>query len=181
VQSGKPIIGYYGALARWFDYELFAEAAKVHRTFEFVLIGPSLDRTLLQKPLAKLPNVRSLGPKQYEELPAYLHYFTVATICFLINDVTRSTSPVKLFEYMAGGKPIVTTDMPECREYPSVMVARNAKEYVAMLDEAVCRAGWEWHQQALDREARNNTWETRARQILEQVDRVTAQRKIRSA
>jgi len=172
VQSGRPIIGYYGALARWFDYGLVAHAAKVRHDFEFVLIGPNFDRTLMQQPLAKLPNVRWLGQKQYEELPAYLYYFTVATIPFLINDITKATSPVKLFEYMAGGKPIVTTDMPECREYPCVIVARNAPEYVAMLDEAVCRGAWESYRQSLDREAQSNTWQARAQQILGRIDAI---------
>ncbi len=180
VQSGRPIVGYYGALARWFDYELLAHAARAHHNFEFVLIGPNFDRTLMRQPLATLPNVHWLGQKRYEELPAYLHCFTVATIPFVINDITKSTSPVKLFEYMAGGKPIVTTDMPECREYPCVMVARNAPEYVAMLDEAVCRGGWESYRQALDREAKNNTWDVRSRQILDQVERIT-QTKLQSA
>jgi glycosyltransferase involved in cell wall biosynthesis len=181
VESGRPIIGYYGALARWFDYELLAHAARAHLDYEFLLIGPNFDRTLLQQPLAKLPNVRWLGQKPYEELPAYLHYFTVATIPFLVNDITKATSPVKLFEYMAGGKPIVTTDMPECREYPCVIVARNAPEYVEMLDEAVCRAGWESHRQAIDREARSNTWGMRARQIIAQLDQIAAQEKMQSA
>jgi glycosyltransferase involved in cell wall biosynthesis/SAM-dependent methyltransferase len=181
VESGKPIIGYYGALARWFDYALLAEAARVYHNFEFVLIGPNFDRTLMRQPLAKLPNVHWLGQKPYEELPAYLHYFSAATIPFVINDITKATSPVKLFEYMAGGKPIVTTDMPECREYPCVMVARNAPEYVAMLDEAVCRGSWESHRQALDREAKSNTWDVRARQILDQVERIITQTKLQSA
>jgi hypothetical protein len=181
VESGRPIIGYYGALARWFDYDLLTFAARARHDFEFVLIGPNFDRTLMQQPLSRLPNVRWLGQKQYEELPAYLHYFTVATIPFLINDITKATSPVKLFEYMAGGKPIVTTDMPECREYPCVIVARNAPDYVAMLDEAISRGGWESYRQSLDREAKNNTWDVRARQILDQVDRIAAQQKTRSA
>jgi glycosyltransferase involved in cell wall biosynthesis len=136
---------------------------------------------LTQQPLSRLANVRWLGQKRYEELPAYLYYFAVATIPFLINDVTKATSPVKLFEYMAGGKPIVTTDMPECREYPCVIVARNATEYVDVLDEAVHRGQWESYRQSLDREAQSNTWEARARQILDQVDRIAAQKMTRSA
>lgn len=181
VKSGRPIIGYYGALARWFDYELVERVAKIRHDFEFVLIGPNLDRSLASQPLSRLPNVRWLGQKQYEELPAYLHYFTVATIPFLINDITKATSPVKLFEYMAGGKPIVTTDMPECCEYPCVITARNATEYADMLDEAVCRGQWESYRQSLDGEAKNNTWEVRVRQILDQVDRVADLKNVRSA
>jgi glycosyltransferase involved in cell wall biosynthesis len=181
VESGRPIIGYYGALARWFDYALLERAAKARSEFEFVLIGPNLDRSLARQPLSRLPNVRWLGQKRYEELPAYLHYFTVATIPFVINDITKSTSPVKLFEYMAGGKPIVTTDMPECREYPCVIVARNATEYGDMLDEAVHRGQWESYRQLLDREARNNTWHARVRQILDEVDRIAVCKQTRSA
>lgn len=181
VKSGRTIIGYYGALARWFDYDLLAQAARMRHDFEFVLIGPNFDRTLMQQPLAKLPNVHWLGQKSYEDLPAYLHYFTVATIPFVVNDITKATSPVKLFEYMAGGKPIVTTDMPECREYPCVMVAGSVPEYVAMLDEAACRGSWESYRQMLDREAKNNTWDVRARQILDQVERATAQTQLKSA
>ena len=147
-----------------------------------MLIGPNFDRTLMRQPLAKLPNVHWLGQKRYEELPAYLYYFTVATIPFVINEITKATSPVKLFEYMAGGKPIVTTDMPECREYPCVMVARNAPEYVEMLDEAVCRGGWESYRQAARPRGTENTWETRGRQILDQVERITARKsKLQSA
>ena len=152
VESGRPIVGYYGALARWFDYDLLAEAARKHHNFEFLLIGPNFDRTLMPPSLTRLPNVHWLGQKQYEELPAYLYYFTVATIPFVINDITKATSPAKLFEYMAGGKPIVTTDMPECRQYPCVMVARNASEYVAMLDEAASRGKWESYRRTVDRE-----------------------------
>jgi len=56
-------------------------------------------------------------------LKYYLRRFDVATIPFQVNRVTNSTSPVKLFEYMAGGKPIVTTDMKECRKFQSVLIS----------------------------------------------------------
>jgi glycosyltransferase involved in cell wall biosynthesis len=181
VAAGRPIIGYYGALAHWFDYDLVARAATAHRDFEFVLIGPNLDGSLARQPLVRLPNVRWLGQKRYEELPAYLHYFTVATIPFVLNDITRATSPVKLFEYMAGGRPIVTTDMPECRGYPCVIVARDPPEYAAMLAEAVGRGAWESYRQSLDREARNNTWQTRVEQILDRMHQTAAGSRRRSA
>lgn len=172
VASGRPIIGYYGALARWFDYKLVEHAAKARPDFEFVLIGPNLDRMLSRQPLSRLPNVRWLGQKPYEELPAYLHHFTVATIPFLINDITKATSPVKLFEYMAGGKPIVTTDMPECRECACVLAARDAEEFTTMLDQAIERGRQDSYRQAVDREARNNTWQARVRQIVGRIDAI---------
>ena len=153
VAGGRPIIGYYGALAHWFDYELLAHAARVRRDCEFLLMGPDFDGTLTAQPLMRLPNVRWLGEKKYEELPAYIRHFAVATIPFLITGMTKSVSPVKLFEYMAAGKPIVTTDMPECRRYPCVMTAHDAAEYVVMLDAAIDRGQSASYRQLLGEEA----------------------------
>ncbi|MBU4400113.1 MAG: methyltransferase domain-containing protein, partial [Planctomycetes bacterium] len=181
VNAGRPIIGYYGALARWFDYELVARAATIRKDWAFLLIGPDFDQSLAVHNLAALPNVRWLGEKKYEELPAYLHYFSVATIPFLINDITKATSPVKLFEYMAATKPIVTTDMPECRSQPCVIVARDAVEYAAMLEEAMHRGKSESYRRTLDQTARANTWEARMKQIINQLDALDTEEHLRSA
>jgi glycosyltransferase involved in cell wall biosynthesis len=166
VATGKPIIGYYGALARWFDYDLVAHAAMSRRDCQFLLIGPDFDGTSAAHRLGRLPNVRWIGEKKYEELPAYLNHFSVATIPFVVNDITKAVSPVKLFEYMAAGKPIVTTDLPECRRYASVLVARDPAEYVTLIDDAIRHGQIDCYRRLLDREARANTWEVRAKQIL---------------
>lgn len=79
--------------------------------------------------------------KPYRELPAYLRFFDAAMIPFLVNDITNATSPLKLFEYMAGGKPVVVTPMEESQHYPGVLVADGA----ARLCRADCRsAGPAW-------------------------------------
>lgn len=172
VDSGRPIIGYFGAFARWFDYELLAHAAKARKDCIFLLIGPDFDGTLAASPITQLPNIRWLGEKKYQSLPSYLYYFSVATIPFRINEITKCTSPVKLFEYMAGGKPIVATDMPECRKYPCVMIAQDADDFVALLDKAILRGKTDCYQQELDREARENTWERRGAQIIKEINAV---------
>jgi len=181
VAAGRPIVGYYGALARWFDYKLVAHAADARKDCEFLLIGPDFDGTLSASKITRLPNVHWLGEKKYEDLPVYLNHFSVATIPFLLNDITEATSPVKLFEYMAGGKPIVATDMPECRKYPGVLVARDPAEYVAMLDDAMERSTLESYRQLLDREALGNTWKTRTTQIIDRLDALGLQERRRSA
>ena len=175
--AGRPIIGYFGALARWFDYDLLAEVARLRGDVSFVLIGPDFDGSMSSSRLGELPNVRWLGEKPYEELPAYLHHFSAAAIPFVVNEITAATSPVKLFEYMAGGKPVVTTDMPECRRHANVLVAGDAGEFAAMLDEAVRRGNSASFCDELRAQARENTWRRRAEQIIERLEAVVEKRK----
>ena len=118
--KGKPIAGYYGALARWFDYELLRETARLRPDWSFVLIGPDHDGSLARSKLDRLPNVHWLGPRPYLALPGYLHRFDVATIPFAINDITLATSPLKLYEYFAAGRPVISTPMPECAAFAEV-------------------------------------------------------------
>ena len=182
VQSGRPIIGYYGALAEWFDYDLVEHVASLRPDCHFVLIGVDLDGTMHRHSrLLRMANVRWLGRKTYEELPAYLQQFTVATIPFVINEVTKSTSPVKLFEYMAGGKPIVTTDMPECRESPCVLAALDSAEYLAMLDRAIDYGKLEAYRRLLDQQAQANTWEARVGELTARIETISGNRRRLSA
>ncbi|MBQ5347017.1 MAG: glycosyltransferase, partial [Ruminococcus sp.] len=70
-------------------------------------------------------------------LPYYATHFSVCTIPFLVNDITQATSPIKLFEYMALGKPIVTTAMNECKKYKSVMIAEDKKDFLEKIEKAI--------------------------------------------
>jgi glycosyltransferase involved in cell wall biosynthesis len=167
VETGKPIIGYYGALARWFDFKLVEKAAKERPNYEFILIGPlDYDKSVEKnKHLMKIKNLHFLGPKDYKDLPTYLHYFDVATIPFKVNKITESTSPVKLFEYMAGEKPTVTSEMRECHKYKSVMVAKDYDDYISKLDEALKISKTASFRKLVTKEAAENTWEARAKVI----------------
>jgi len=133
----KPIIGYYGALASWFDYELLKYLADQRKDYEIVLFGIKYDDTLEKANLENYKNIHFLGSRKYNVLKNYANKFSVCTIPFLINSITESTSPVKLFEYMALKKPIVTTAMNECKKYKSVKIANTKEEFVELIDEAV--------------------------------------------
>jgi glycosyltransferase involved in cell wall biosynthesis len=166
LDAGRPVIGYYGALALWFDYDLMSALAARRADLSFVLIGPDYDSTLPPRFL-DLPNVYWLGVKPYSELPSYLSCFDAATIPFKLSGITHSTSPLKLFEYMAGGKPVVITPMRESMRYPGVLVAEGIDEFSARLDQALELKNDPAYLAAIDAVARENTWEARARQILE--------------
>lgn len=165
LKSGQPIIGYYGALAKWFDYELVRKVAQTGK-YQIVLFGIKYDDSFEKAGLDKCPNVHFLGSRDYSVLQNYAGKMDILTIPFLINDITKATSPVKLFEYMALNKPIVTTDMDECRKYESVLIGRTHEEFIEKLDEAAAKRGDKAYHALLDREALENTWEEKAKAIL---------------
>jgi hypothetical protein len=164
--NSKPVIGYYGALARWFDYELLKSIALLRPEYQFVLIGPDYDGTLELSGIPKDRNIHWLGVKSYEELPHYLQYFDVATIPFIVNEITHATSPLKLFEYMAGEKPIVITPMQESMHYPGVLVGKDSVEFAQQLDLALQMREDQTYLNLLRQTAMENTWEQRADEIL---------------
>jgi hypothetical protein len=88
-----PIIGYYGALAEWVDFELLYFLAKQRPNWNFILIGDVFVDDLAG--LNKLPNVHLLGRRPYAEMPLYLYHFDVCLIPFKLNDVTHAVDPVK--------------------------------------------------------------------------------------
>ena len=87
-----------------------------------------------------------------------------------INDITRSTSPVKIFEYMAMHKPIVTTDMNECRKYDSVLIGKTHEEFIALLDQAMELRSDPAYIAKLDKDARDNDWSMKAKAIIDILD-----------
>ncbi|MDT7984746.1 glycosyltransferase [Clostridium perfringens] len=162
VSKGNPIIGYFGALAKWFDYELFKKVAKERPNYEIVLIGFLYDNSFKDSKIDELENVHYLGIVDYKELNQYSQYFTISTIPFLLNDITESTSPVKLFEYMAMGHPIVTTDMRECRKYKSVLIGKSHEDFIEKLDFALTLDKKDEYYNYLKEEALANTWREKA-------------------
>ena len=167
LEREEPIIGYYGALAEWLDYDLIEHAARALPDHQFVFIGPDYDGSKHEKAAFELANVTWLGVKDYAELPAYLYHFDVATIPFLVNEVTHSVSPIKLFEYMAGGRPIVTTDLRECARYSVVQVAKTPPDFVHEIRRAVRRGQDPAFRELLRNTARANTWDVRAGTLID--------------
>ena len=165
VKKGNPIIGYYGAFATWFDYKLIIELAEKRPNYEIVLIGWDYDNSMKDHKLDHYNNIHYLGVKNYPVLPKYAVWFDVSMIPFVLNKITESTSPIKIFEYMALGTPIVTTDMRECRKYKSVLIGKSYEEFIQKIDESLGLRKDKSYLDLLDKEAKENTWESRARQI----------------
>lgn len=160
-KDGNIIIGYYGALASWFNYDLIREVAEKNDKYQIVLIGLDYDKTLNKSGVLSLKNVHYLGKKGYKDLPKYLHGFDICIIPFVINEITLSTSPVKVFEYMAARKPIVTTDLPECRKYKSILIGKNNKDFIKKIELAESKINDLKYLDLLTKEAKQNDWKNK--------------------
>ena len=160
-ETKGPIIGYFGALATWFDYELIKNMATIHPDWNIVLIGWNYDQSLDKSGIKELKNVHYLGIKDYSILPEYAIWFDVCILPFLLNDVTHSTSPIKLFEYMALGKPIVSTAIQEVSNYKSILIAENPDDFIDKVKHALEIRNDKQYLELVDKEAKQNTWKKR--------------------
>ena len=165
----RPVLGFVGNfVAAKVDFGLIDSVARARPEWTLVLIGPA--RAESAAPLARLahlPNVRWLGFKPYAELPAYVAAFDVALIPYVANDYTRNCFPLKLYEYLAAGKPVVASGLPELAGMePDVLLrAGGPDEFVAGVEEALTRREDGDCQRRVQRAA-GNTWEMRTERLL---------------
>ena len=123
-----PVLGFFGALQECIDYSLIAHAAKCNPAWSFVLIGKTLPGVDLSE-LSGLQNVHLLGFKPYKELPQYLAYMDVCLNLFKSGDLAKEVSPLKFYEYLATGKPIVSTPQPDqVNDYAEIIYIADGKE-----------------------------------------------------
>lgn len=167
--TNKPIIGYYGAIAEWFDVDIVRYCASQRPDLNFVLIGASTNSNIYT--LDALNNVFFVGEVDYRQLAGYLAYFDVATIPFIINDLTKATNPVKFYEYLSAGKPVVATPMPELLEYEEYCyIANDQESFLEKLDLALASKNDILATEAYYRVAQNNSWDERVQTILKHTD-----------
>ena len=134
-----PRLGFFGVIDERLDVPLLAESAALRPDWHFVLVGPvvKIDPATLPRP----GNIHYLGSKSYAELPAYIAGWDVALLPFARNEATRFISPTKTPEYLAAGKPVVSTSIRDVvHPYGQLGLARIAdtpREFVAAIEEAL--------------------------------------------
>ena len=159
----KPIIGYYGAIAEWFDIEAVEQLAASKPDWNIVLIGHTFGADVDR--LKRFENVHLLGEKPYKELPKYLYWFDVCIIPFKINELTLSTNPVKFYEYMSSGKPVVASKLPELEPYRDYVYFYESKEdFVQKVEKALEEDSDEKRKKRIAL-AKENTWDSRFEDI----------------
>lgn len=167
INNGKINLCYYGALAKWFDYDLVKAIAKTNK-YNVILFGIKYDESYDEN-ISDEENIYFMGPRDYKVLKNYAKKMHILTIPFKINSITRATSPVKVFEYMALEKPIVTTDMNECRKYDSILIGKNQKDFIKKLEEASKKINDKEYIKILRKEAKENDWSNKAKLIIDKI------------
>jgi GT2 family glycosyltransferase/glycosyltransferase involved in cell wall biosynthesis len=157
----RPVVGYFGAIADSFDYQLMYDVARSRTGYSFVLVGAfGLEE---HSKFAELPNVHLCGPKPYAEKPSYLAEFDVCIMPLVVNEVTEANGLVEFYEYLSQGKPVVATPMPqllECQEL--AYIAATAAEFASSVDAGLSEKESSLRQRRFEFAA-NQSWTERAR------------------
>ena len=166
-------VGYFGAMNHWTDIELLIEAAQRLPRYRFVLIGSTLGSDVRE--LTALPNVTLVGEVPYARLPEYVHGFDVCLIPYRICEYALASDPVKLWEYFAAGKPVVSVRFPEVEWLEGRMtLASDREEFIAGIERESAEDSPE---KAAERRAfaRQHTWARRASDLRAEAERLFPQ------
>jgi len=167
----RPVIGFVGNfLPGKVDFSLLEAIASRRPEWTVLLVGPSRNGTTeALSLLASRANVHWVGAKSYAEIPRYVAAFDVAIIPYLRNTYTQSCFPLKTFEYLAAGKAVVASGLPELEGMePHVVLAEDAGGFIAAVEGALAQTSPS-NVAARQELAAANTWETRTNRLLELV------------
>jgi glycosyltransferase involved in cell wall biosynthesis len=155
----RPILGYFGVIDERLDYALLAQIAQEMPDASIVMVGPLAK--VEQESLPNFPNIHWLGQRAYTDLPALVKSFDVCLMPFALNDATQYINPTKTLEYMAAGKPVVSTAVPDVLHHftPIVDVALTAEEFIAAIHRAARSTRAELIEQGIDR-ANRASWDS---------------------
>jgi UDP-galactopyranose mutase len=175
----RPRFGFFGVIDERFDIDMIAEVARKKPEWQFILLGPVVK--IDPASLPKYDNIHYLGGKKYEELPNYLAGWDIAMIPFAINESTRFISPTKTPEYLAAGKPVISTAIRDVvSPYGNnklVHIVENSKEFIAAAETELAvkrRSAWV---KKVDQFLEGNSWDRTWSQMVRHIEAAVLQNK----
>ena len=130
----KPIVGFVGVVQKWIDLDLLAKVTNSVGCY-MIIIGPV---EINISKYREIKNMRFLGKIDYGNLPNYIRWFDVAVFPFKVNELTQGVNPVKIYEYLAAGKLVVSVDLPEIRKLKDVcFISKDDDEFIENIKKAI--------------------------------------------
>lgn len=164
IKTDKKVVGFTGAIASWVDIDLLVRACNTFPDVHFAILGVEYNDSIKNPP----ENLTFYGHKKHDDLPYWMVDFDVTIIPFKKNEVTDNCSPLKFWEYLSIGKPIVTTALPETK-LDGVYWAKDDDEFISMLEDAlqlsINSVEYKERVEALKEHGRNSSWCERIKQI----------------
>jgi len=161
-----PVIGYVGVINEKIDLGLLRAVARAHPEWSLAVVGPiTLRFHREQLAWLELPNVHLLGFKPVEQLPRYIAACQVCLMPYKVNEWTRHIDPLKMYEYLAAGRPVVSTDIPSARTFaPPLRIAHDVRGFVSEIEAALVETD-DAQREAFRRLASQHTWEARVEEL----------------
>ncbi|MEL7386031.1 MAG: glycosyltransferase, partial [Pseudomonadota bacterium] len=130
--NGRKVLGFYGSLSEWLDYQLIEQVAEQAQDWDLVFIGPN---ELPQNPLPQRSNVHYLGARAHQDLPRYSQHWDASWLPFVDNAQIQACNPLKLLEYLATGTPVISTPFPALKPYQHMLhIVTNVEDVCASLN-----------------------------------------------
>ncbi|WP_458071355.1 glycosyltransferase [Rhodanobacter sp. BL-MT-08] len=168
-RQGRKVIGYYGAIAEWFDLDLMEKVARKFSDCLLLLVGA--DTSGAHRRLQPLGNVEFTGEVPYADLPYYLEGFDVCLLPFQVIPLTLATNPVKVYEYLSAGKEVVCVDLPEIRQFGDLV--RTGADHASFIEAVAAALGQSADLSSVANRrsfAAAQTWAHRVRDLVSAID-----------
>lgn len=161
-----PVICYVGAWASWVDQNLVKTIAYTYPNALIVIIGAKL----IPFTANVFKNIVYIGHKPYDLLPQYIYYSSLCIIPFKINTITLAANPIKMYEYLASGKSVVSTNLPDANNVPNVYIGKNNADFIIYIKKILDKS-LVFDKNAADEWLNGQTWENRFLRIIEMLNK----------
>lgn len=158
----EKVVGFYGAMASWVDYDIIT---KIAEKYKVVLVGNNRYYSCN----INHPNIINLPHKPYHDLPFYLSNFDVTLIPFKLTEMIKGCDPIKFYEYLSAGKPVVATEMDELKKYKNVTYFMNIDNCQEMVAKALEEDNIVKKAERI-KVAKENSWDSRVQTAIEMIN-----------
>lgn len=160
-----PKIGFIGSVARWIDYNLLHFIASSRPNWSIILIGSVSNRIKIDN-IRQQKNIHLLGRKPYNDLPKYMKAFDVCINPFIVDELSNSVDPLKIYEYLATGKPIVSVNMPAVSRFKELIdIANDKNEFLKCIEKNILNNNQENIRMKRIQKANAHSWGNRYQQL----------------